>query len=239
MNVDQEFDTATELARRLKLELVAAWTPGKPVDMMNHAVVFRGDRVVGQVFAEQDKGGSPQAAYTAAGFMRADVVFAISDGLTISAPKANVASLKRGELSRRWNEGDREGISEVITALRITPDDVELREWPYVREGNRLHWTKFADWRKSGRVVGGDILAGAREGFEFRRTKFKTFEAMVGQLAPAAFADDPERAEIHLDRAVARFVSQTGGPVALFHPPAAFMEGEELPVESLRSSRHG
>jgi hypothetical protein len=231
---DEEFTKTAELARRIKRETAATWKPGmsdKAADMQNHAVVFRGERVVGQVWVEP-RGGMPQAAYAAAGFMRSDVVFVVGDGLSTTEMIDKIEDVpKHGDLGDAWRDGQRDGITEVLYALRITPDEVEFREWPYRREGNVIHWTEVEEWRRDKKmVIGGDVVNAARAGFEFRKTDFIRFESIVQTVIPKDFLGGIDY-EHHLDRAVARWLSETTHTsVALFNPPAAFMDGKELPV---------
>jgi hypothetical protein len=230
--VSASLGPAAEAARRLKVDLVRRTPPEESADLRATALFSRGGRVVGQVMAGYGPESVREATYAAALFFRAEELLVVTDAFGRFVPdeeRGALAGIAHGAFAADWAAGRREGLSEVITAIRVPREgDASIESWPYVREGRRVIWTDPSEM--TGRIDG-VLVDCARTGFAQGAESWRRLWSEVRALTGLEEGDP--MVEVHVDRAAARVASERlpGAIVALHEPQGdrAYQGGVLLP----------
>ncbi len=204
------FTPATEIARRMKREMVSKWKEGDPeedCDLLTMAMAVRDGKVVAQVVAPSGPRGHRFAVKAAALFFRASEVFVLADSIMKSVKEEDrkqAEDIAPGELHDNWRAGKRAGLSECIMACRMTAEgESEMRSWPYVRTGNKIEFGELV--ASPGVSFDGAIPDYAADGFAMAKEKWPELMEVMTMAAEATGVADDER---YLDRGAAMFASE-------------------------------
>ena len=217
-------DRWAEFARRMKLERVRDFgdTGSDMVDLPGSTLVVRGGHVIAVIYGDGPN-GARAGAYWAALMWAADEVISLSDTLARTVKVAG--EMHQGDISRAWQAGQREGISEAILAVVVTRDGAIAHFFPYQRTGRQLRWLP-----PGGRTddVEGAVVDYARDGFG------KAKDATQGLEEAAREIHGPDEAPPAglIERVVARMISQQEaiGAVVVLEPVHSYWEdGNERP----------
>jgi hypothetical protein len=219
-----EIGAVAELTRRLKRDLVRTWKEGMPeeaIDLIPMTMALRRGEIVAQLMAPPGPLGLRYACKAAAGFFRADEVWALSDSVMCSGSERDRNTIKPGQLVDEWRAGQREGLSECIVAVRMPRDgEATAQQWDYTRDGNTLHWQEPYLFG----VFDGELLDYAREGWAEVEHIWEDLRSLfLGAAKETDMGDAPED-EI-FDRGAAVFASQVLGSSISVHLP-----GEQMPL---------
>ena len=218
-------DRWAEVARRMKLERVREFgaTDSDMVDLPCATLVVRGGDAVACIYGQGPNGARAGADWAALMFAP-DEVISLSD--TVYRVEKEEKPFKQGDIARAWHTGHREGVTEAILAVRITPLEALAIMFPYERTGRSLRWLA---WDGPSSEVEGAVVDYARDGFGKAQDAVQGLEEAF-ELALGAGEPVPGAAAA-LHRAIASMISKQEaiGAVVLYEPLSFWEDGEEMP----------
>ncbi len=196
-----KINSITEVNMDAIRNLKEDWVTQNPTapDMPPVVVASRGGNPIAMVVSQTiDRDSSLMAAHVMVKAASADHLVLISDSFVMTAEKE--IHLEPGELSRRWEAGDRKDISEALCCL-IVETDIEFISLPYAIDGGEIGWGE----EKRPELAGGRIPETLKEIMKTTRL-IDNPELIEG--AKVLGIDDPERQWFHLARAAMELLRQ-------------------------------
>jgi hypothetical protein len=130
--------------------------------------VYRGGELLATV-NQGDGAGAVIAEMCRAAVLgfRAEAVTVMTDSYRLESTRAeNLPAWANipGEIGRRWERGQRDGLTECLTIFAMSAADTVMVTEPYVRKGRKVNWTGSEEIRQP-KHVGGHVADSIRIGF--------------------------------------------------------------------------
>jgi hypothetical protein len=212
---DESFLQVAEMARRIKLDQLHS---GK--EWVHFVVAMRADEPVAIVYAGPPPTGHLEAIYWTALCLQPEEMFYCADTYQRMLPiDADLSGLRRGQLEKEWEAGNKENTTEAILIARqpyIGPPSAKV--YPYHSKSNKLAWDEPMDITP-GDQYGGDVVQAGRDGLAEGRVKRAAMMDKIKDYGDVLGIPGPMRT-YHIDAAMCSHISgRTKSAVTLMYSP--------------------
>jgi hypothetical protein len=229
------FDSIAEMGRRMKAEVVALYgndADEERSDLRNFTVCVRQGENAFLLEVGSGVDAVRQTCFWSAALIPCDEVYLVADGRFKNVElkdwdDPNFVEPEKGEFQREWEAGRRQGLNEGLMISRFPYiGNPSLRVYPYKRKGTKLTWDTGDP---GGQIAGGAVPNFAADGFRARREHSDEMWQIMHDMGDSMDLDR-ERQQYHMDRAMARLVSEKDGVyrVAVLEDGSTFMDGKEI-----------